>query len=86
MTLAPPGSGSPSVSLRTLLEEMIERQASDLHITAGERAKLRIDGAIVSSRCDAARRRPLHPRSTPRNCLPSPCSSRSTTRCTSPIV
>lgn len=54
MTLAPSGAGSPTVSLRTLLEEMIERQASDLHVTAGERAKLRIDGAIVSSRCEAA--------------------------------
>ena len=39
----------PAVSLRALLEEMIERQASDLHVTAGERAKLRIDGAITSS-------------------------------------
>jgi twitching motility protein PilT len=38
-----------SVNLRTLLEEMIEREASDLHITAGERAKLRIDGDIVNS-------------------------------------
>jgi twitching motility protein PilT len=38
-----------SVNLRTLLEEMIEREASDLHITAGERAKLRVDGDIVNS-------------------------------------
>jgi twitching motility protein PilT len=29
---------------------MIERDASDLHITAGERAKLRIDGEIVNSK------------------------------------
>lgn len=36
------------ISLRALLEEMIERNASDLHITAGERAKVRIDGAITS--------------------------------------
>ncbi len=42
----------PAVSLRALLEEMIERQASDLHVTAGERAKLRIDGAITSSHCE----------------------------------
>ena len=41
-TLAP-------ISLRALLEEMIERNASDLHITAGERAKLRIDGGIINS-------------------------------------
>jgi twitching motility protein PilT len=46
-------SGAPAagaaVSLRSLLEEMIERDASDLHITAGERAKLRVDGDIVNS-------------------------------------
>ena len=39
----------PSVNLRALLEEMIERDASDLHVTAGERAKLRVDGDIVNS-------------------------------------
>jgi len=38
-----------SVNLRTLLEEVIEREASDLHITAGECPKLRIDGDIVNS-------------------------------------
>jgi twitching motility protein PilT len=38
-----------SVNLRALLEEMIEREASDLHITAGECPKLRIDGDITSS-------------------------------------
>jgi twitching motility protein PilT len=37
------------VSLRTLLDEMIERDASDLHITAGDRPKLRVDGEIVNS-------------------------------------
>ena len=36
-------------NLRTLLEEMIEKDASDLHITAGECPKLRIDGDIVSA-------------------------------------
>src|SRR3982750_4293625 len=41
-----------SVNLRTLLEEMIERDASDLHITSGERPKLRIDGEIQSSKLD----------------------------------
>jgi twitching motility protein PilT len=40
------------VNLRSLLEEMIERDASDLHITAGERAKMRIDGDIVNSKND----------------------------------
>jgi len=32
-----------------LLDEMIERDASDLHISAGDRPKLRVDGDIVSS-------------------------------------
>lgn len=35
-----------------LLDEMIERDASDLHITAGDRPKLRIDGDIVNSSVD----------------------------------
>jgi twitching motility protein PilT len=38
-----------SVNLRALLEEMIEREASDLHITAGECPKIRIDGDITNS-------------------------------------
>ncbi|HEX8692948.1 MAG TPA: type IV pilus twitching motility protein PilT [Longimicrobium sp.] len=41
-----------SVNLRSLLEEMIERGASDLHITAGERPKLRVDGHITDSGSD----------------------------------
>ncbi len=40
------------INLRALLEEMIERDASDLHITAGERPKLRIDGDITSSKAE----------------------------------
>lgn len=40
------------VNLRVLLEEMIERDASDLHVTAGERPKLRIDGDIQASNVD----------------------------------
>ncbi len=40
------------INLRSLLEEMIERDASDLHITAGERAKLRVDGDITNSKND----------------------------------
>ncbi|MGH7620988.1 MAG: type IV pili twitching motility protein PilT, partial [Gemmatimonadaceae bacterium] len=35
-----------------LLEEMIERNASDLHISAGERPKLRVDGDITNSSID----------------------------------
>ena len=44
-----PATQQSSVNLRVLLEEMIERNASDLHITAGECAKLRIDGDITNS-------------------------------------
>jgi twitching motility protein PilT len=53
---AAPANGAPvpggGVNLRQLLEEMIERDASDLHITAGERPKMRIDGEITNSRMD----------------------------------
>ncbi len=41
-----------SLNLRALLEEMIERGASDLHVTAGERPKLRVDGFITNSNTD----------------------------------
>src|SRR5690606_14408275 len=47
-----PSQPSPTLSLRSLLDEMIQRGASDLHITAGERPKLRIDGSIVNSRVE----------------------------------
>ena len=36
-------------NLRTLLEEMIQKDASDLHITTAQRPKLRVDGEIVDS-------------------------------------
>src|SRR5688500_8479106 len=36
-------------NLRALLEEMIQKSASDLHITAAEKPKLRVDGDIVDS-------------------------------------
>ncbi|HMA01113.1 MAG TPA: type IV pilus twitching motility protein PilT [Gemmatimonadaceae bacterium] len=38
-----------TVNLRALLEEMIERDASDLHITAGDKPKLRVDGDITDA-------------------------------------
>jgi twitching motility protein PilT len=41
-----------TLSVRSLLEEMIERQASDLHLTAGERPKLRVDGDLTNSTID----------------------------------
>src|SRR6266576_2418961 len=45
---AVPGT-QQTVNLRALLEEMIKRNASDLHITAGEKPKLRIDGSIINA-------------------------------------
>jgi twitching motility protein PilT len=45
-------ANASQLSLRTLLEEMIARDASDLHVTAGERPKLRIDGDITNSNID----------------------------------
>ena len=47
-----PNAAQSSLNLRVLLEEMIERGASDLHITAGERPKLRVDGDITNSNID----------------------------------
>ena len=44
-------SNSP-VNLRALLDEMIKRNASDLHITAGERPKFRVDGDITNASLD----------------------------------
>lgn len=38
------------VTLRTLLEEMGKLKASDLHITAGVAAQMRVDGTLVSSK------------------------------------
>ena len=50
-TATHPGAGTQSspVNLRALLDEMIRRGASDLHITAGERPKMRIDGDITNA-------------------------------------
>src|SRR6185436_9152845 len=44
-----PAKPQGGLNLRTLLEEMVSRNASDLHIVAGERPKLRIDGDITNS-------------------------------------
>src|SRR5678810_837487 len=43
---APPTLG---LNLRTLLDEMVAKGASDLHIVAGENPKLRIDGEMQSA-------------------------------------
>ena len=51
--VVPTAQAAPQgVNLRAMLEEMIERDASDLHITAGERPKFRIDGDITNSRSE----------------------------------
>src|SRR5437899_10326714 len=47
-----PNAAQSSLNLRVLLEEMIERGASDLHITAGGRPKVRVDGDITNSNVD----------------------------------
>jgi twitching motility protein PilT len=48
---APAGQKAPQqeLNLRVLLQEMIQRGASDLHITVGNPAKLRIDGDLTDS-------------------------------------
>ncbi len=43
-----------TLNLRALLEEMIEKGASDLHCTAGERPKLRVDGEMASASVEEA--------------------------------
>jgi len=48
----------PELSLRLLLQEMIQRGASDLHITVGDRPKIRVDGDLVDSKFP----RPLTPK------------------------
>ncbi|AHG91694.1 twitching motility protein [Gemmatirosa kalamazoonensis] len=51
-TLAPTPPAAPTaqaLNLRAMLEEMVTRGASDLHLTAGERPKLRVDGDIVNA-------------------------------------
>jgi twitching motility protein PilT len=51
---APAQKAAESLNLRQLLEEMIERDASDLHITAGERPKMRVDGEITNAKIEHA--------------------------------
>ena len=41
-----------TINLRSLLEEMVTKDASDLHVVAGERPKLRIDGDITNAALD----------------------------------
>ena len=65
--VAAPATGAPAApaaqsvfNLRALLEEMVRRNASDLHVTAGEKPKLRVDGELT----DAAADRQLTPKDT----------------------
>jgi twitching motility protein PilT len=44
--------GRTRLNLRALLQEMIDKEASDLHVTAGERPKVRVDGDICDSSVD----------------------------------
>ena len=62
-TVAPPEHASDPVAggrefppppLRALLEEMVEKDASDLHVTAGIPPRLRIDGALADARHGSA--------------------------------
>jgi len=54
------GSQPTDISIRALLEEMIQKGASDLHLTVGERPKLRVDGELTN----ASTSRALQPRDT----------------------
>ncbi len=45
-----PQQPQQELSLRILLQEMIQRGASDLHVTVGNPARLRVDGDLVNSR------------------------------------
>ena len=51
---APAGQKPPQqeLNLRILLQEMIQRRASDLHITVGNPPKLRIDGELTDSQAN----------------------------------
>ena len=46
---AAPAGQQQELNLRLLLQEMIQRGASDLHITVGNPAKIRIDGDLTDS-------------------------------------
>lgn len=48
------GRGFPPSTLRALLEEMVEEDGSDLHVTAGIPPRIRIDGALADARRGSA--------------------------------
>ena len=47
-----PADNRSRLNLRSLLQEMIDKDASDLHVTAGERPKLRVDGDMADCSVD----------------------------------
>ena len=50
---APPQQrADPEINLRLLLQEMVQKGASDLHVTAGVKAKIRVDGELRDSSID----------------------------------
>src|SRR5438105_4178108 len=51
-TGTPPAGAPTALNLRTLLEEMLARGASDLHITAAAKPMMRIDGEMEESNID----------------------------------
>ena len=53
-------ASEPGLNVRALLDEMIEKGASDLHITVGEPPRLRIDGELL----DSSEKQVLTPRDT----------------------
>ncbi len=53
-------TGDGGLNVRALLEEMIQRGASDLHITVGEPPRLRVDGELI----DSSKNRVLTPKDT----------------------
>jgi twitching motility protein PilT len=53
-----PGAGAPTgVDFKTILQQMVQRGASDLHLKVGRPATLRVNGDLVPSTC-----RPCGPR------------------------
>jgi twitching motility protein PilT len=48
-----PAAAPPSINLQQLLKAMVEKGASDLHITTGSAPQLRIDGSLVPLRVNA---------------------------------
>ena len=45
-------TAAPPLNLQALLREMVDRGASDLHITSGRRPQLRVDGALADGTTD----------------------------------